>query len=448
MFKQIVVIVLFTMTSCGKEFLNVKRNENQVVPTTIDDYQALLDRVNIMNGSPPIIMAFIGSDEYSVTTEIWKSLAQPYERNGYIWNDEIYEGRDFSDWNNAYQRILYTNMALDVEKIKPSIHEYEAWNNVKGSAHFFRAYNYYHLAQIFCKAYDLASASTDLGLPLRIDYDVTVNYKRSSLQELYEFIISDLEISLELLPKIGINKYRPSKLLTYMMLAKIYLQMENYELAHEHSVLALNIKDDLVDFNKIEMDLDYSFISDNGASHPEILFFNYHGSTIVNEQRINLSAELIELYEPNDLRKNIYFKETKDERIVFKGSYSSNLSYFTGLATNELWLLRAETAVRSGNLKDAEDSLNNLLKHRYLKNNFEPYIFQNEREALSVILTERRKELIMRGTRWEDLRRLNKDPEYANTIVRLIDGKRHELLPNDPRWVWPLPDSELQFLMP
>lgn len=224
--KQIIIAILFlALVSCGKDFLDIKGKANQVVPTEISDYQAILDHSGIMNDSPPVLLGIIGADEFIVSSSILKGLKNPHERNAYKWAEDVYERREFSDWNNAYQRILYANMALDVAKIKPSVQEQGAWNNVKGSAHFFRAYNYYHLAQIFCKAYDSNSASSDLGLPLRTDYDITVKYKRSSLREVYEFIISDLEASLELLPVLGINKFRPSKTQAYMMLAKIYLQM-------------------------------------------------------------------------------------------------------------------------------------------------------------------------------------------------------------------------------
>lgn len=43
--KQILLIVLFlAFVSCGKEFLDIKRNVDQDVPSTIQDYQAILDQ--------------------------------------------------------------------------------------------------------------------------------------------------------------------------------------------------------------------------------------------------------------------------------------------------------------------------------------------------------------------------------------------------------------------
>jgi len=61
-------------------------------------------------------------------------------------------------------------------------------------------------------------------------------------------------------------------------------------------------------------------------------------------------------------------------------------------------------------------------------------------EALAIILIERRKELLMRGLRWADLKRSNK--EGANkTLIRIINGHPVTLPPNDNRYAQPLPNE-------
>jgi starch-binding outer membrane protein, SusD/RagB family len=62
-----------------------------------------------------------------------------------------------------------------------------------------------------------------------------------------------------------------------------------------------------------------------------------------------------------------------------------------------------------------------------------------------VILQERRKELpFTADVRWEDLRRLNKDPNFQKTIVRVLNGTTYTLPPNDPKYVLPIPENEVQ----
>ena len=63
-----------------------------------------------------------------------------------------------------------------------------------------------------------------------------------------------------------------------------------------------------------------------------------------------------------------------------------------------------------------------------------------EQEALTKILTERRKELPFRGLRWMDIKRLNK--EGANIIlVRNMNGQTYTLQPNHIRYALPIPES-------
>lgn len=49
-------------------------------------------------------------------------------------------------------------------------------------------------------------------------------------------------------------------------------------------------------------------------------------------------------------------------------------------------------------------------------------------DILAYVLTGRRKELFMRGSRWEDARRLNLEGKYPVTFSRVLDGVRYELL--------------------
>ncbi|MGI8583213.1 MAG: RagB/SusD family nutrient uptake outer membrane protein, partial [Chitinophagaceae bacterium] len=56
-----------------------------------------------------------------------------------------------------------------------------------------------------------------------------------------------------------------------------------------------------------------------------------------------------------------------------------------------------------------------------------------------------RKELVFRGQRWFDLRRLNKDPRFAKTLTRKLNGKITELPANDPRYTEYIPLDVIGF---
>ncbi len=104
-----------------------------------------------------------------------------------------------------------------------------------------------------------------------------------------------------------------------------------------------------------------------------------------------------------------------------------------------MYLIRSEAHARAGRVTEAMDDLNALMITRW--NNSEPFpLFTatDQADALSKILTERRKELYGRGLRWMDIKRLNK--EGANiTLKRMINGQTYTLAPNADYYALPLP---------
>lgn len=444
--KVFILLAAFAISACGEDFLNIRRNANQVVPKTIADYQAILDVNSVMNNVPAHTLGVVGSDEYYVDDGMLESVGQSWQRNAYVWAVDVFEGQESLDWNRAYQRILYANMALGVRKITPEFSEIESWNNVVGSALFFRALNHYQLAQLFMPPYDTLTASQDRALPLKLDYDVSISPTIPSAQVYYAQIVNDVREAIELLPDQSKNTFRPSKAAACALLVRCYLQMQRYKDAIEIADIGLALTNSLLDYNTLDLDKDYTFEMDNGTSNPDVLFYSIlAGQAIMTEERFNVDSILYEFYEDNDLRKRAFFRISPDLRVMYKGAYTGypSSSPFAGLTVSEMLISRAECHARIGNTEKALSDLNELLRNRFDKMHFQPVSLSTADELLRVILLERRKELYLRGLRWEDLRRLNKDPRFAITLVREIDGRRHELVPLDPKWTWPIPDNEV-----
>ena len=442
-----ILAALLSFSGCGKEFLDIKRDAKQVIPKTIDDYQALLDRYNNINGGASVSLGLIGAGEYTlpdIAITKWKGMI-PYEANGYLWAEDIYEDKESTDWNNAYHRILYTNLALEVDEISPSPKDQEAWNNVKGSALFFRAYSYYQLAQLFCKPYDASTAASDPGVPLKLDYDVTEEVSRGTVADVYKQIVNDLEAAYTLVPDRQINVFRPAKAAVAALLARTYLQMGNYERAGHYADLGLQSRSELTDYNALDLTKAATFPSDYGATNPEILlymFINKPGSTY--EAGYDVEEGTLNLYEEADLRRQAYFTTSAAGFTTFKASFAGPYNIFAGLSTSELWLMRAESRARLGDRDGALSDLNSLRVNRYDADEYAPATAANADEVLALIVEERRKEFYFRGITWEDLRRFNKEPQFARTLVREAFGEQYKLAPGDVRWVWPLPKNEIE----
>lgn len=448
--KKYIYILLSVsiLSGCGKEFLEKKRDAKQVIPKLIEDYQSMLDTYKAINLTGSVNLGLVGSDEYTVTDAVmtaWKGV-YPYEANGYIWADEIFETKESSDWNSAYQRILYANLALDVEKVNPTPAQQESWNTVKGGALFVRAFAYYQLAQLFCKPYDATTASTDLGVPLKLDYDVTAAIGRGTVEGVYKQILSDLETAYPLVPDLALNNFRAGKSTVATLLARTYLQMGNYERAGHYANEGLKYRSELIHFKDLVIPpLGDLFSGNYGVTNTEILFFVGNNVRPISAYvGFNAEPELLALYEEGDIRQAAYFAKTADGRRAFRASYGGISLAFNGLTTAELWLMRAETRARAGNAQIAMDDINHLRKHRYTPEAYQPATASSPEDALRQVVNERRKELVYRGIRWEDLRRFNKEPQFAKTIKHTLFGKEYVLPPNDPRYVWPLPDNEIE----
>jgi hypothetical protein len=121
-----------------------------------------------------------------------------------------------------------------------------------------------------------------------------------------------------------------------------------------------------------------------------------------------------------------------------KGGYSGSQPPFSGMATDEAYLIRAECAARAGNTGSALNDLNALLSKRWVTGTYTPYATASPGALLDTILVERRKELPFRGVRWTDLRRLNKRGGNI-TLTRSLNGQLYQLAPNSRLYVLPIP---------
>jgi hypothetical protein len=165
----------------------------------------------------------------------------------------------------------------------------------------------------------------------------------------------------------------------------------------------------------------------------------------VSDFIVYVDSTLYGSYANGDLRQSLYFSNFGTGGIYFSGFYDQEGFAFCGLATDEQYLIRAECEARLGNVAAAMQDLNTLLQARWASGLFTPYMAVDATDALGQILTERRKELVFRGLRWTDLRRLNKDPRWQKTLYRGIGTTMYSLPPGDPRYVYPIPDNVIGF---
>jgi hypothetical protein len=203
----------------------------------------------------------------------------------------------------------------------------------------------------------------------------------------------------------------------------------------------LKLYDSLLDYNTLKSTVAYPITGLN----KEVVFLSMIGDDLANTGNCIVDSNLYRSYDNNDLRKVMFYKTNTAGQATFIGTYTggvvgtaSSSKAFGGIATDEVYLTRAECYARTGNITAAMTDFNNLLRQRWKTGTYVDKTAANTSEALSLILQERRKETPFRGLRWFDLRRLNN--EGANiTLTRNLNSQLYTLPPNDPRYVLPIP---------
>jgi tetratricopeptide (TPR) repeat protein len=445
---NIVLSILFVMAtlSCKKDFLDAKPSTSIVQPHTIVDFQQLLNNTDVFNQTGSLPLA--ASDEYIIPDyATYQSLIQITTKNSYTWQKDLYGGQgNVLDWNIPYSAVFYANNVLDGLPDSDGIGTSE-WNRTKGWALFARSFAFYDLAQNFCNTYDNNTAGSALGIPLRLKAGIDKTLPRATLQQTYDQILSDLILAGKLIPNnLSIDfRNQPSKAAVYALLARIYLSMRQYPKAEAYADTCLSVYNKLIDYNTVSNTSRTPF----SFSNDESIYYSVQTTDLTEVVsstlgRYSIAPAILSLYSANDLRKSIFFGLAANGTTLRKRTYSGRSLIYTGLATDEIYLIKAECAARRSDIPNALTNLNTLLINRYATGTFTPVTASNAEEALAFVLSEREKELIRRGLRWSDLKRFNR--EGANiTLTRVLNGQTFSLAPNDLRYLFPIPNDEITF---
>lgn len=443
---SLVVISIGALLSCKKDiFLEKIPSTSFQVPKTLNDMRNILD--NEIELSQTHGLGILSADQFYCTDQFWQTMT-PYEREAYRWGPSIYQGEEVvDDWEQLYQQVFYANQVLaGLAKIEKNSRNEQLYDPILGTALFIRAYAFYNLAQVFSLPYDAAIAQDSLGIPLRLTPNISERSVRATIEQTHNQILSDLRGSIQYLPKgrDSVHPNRPSTSAAYAMLARVFLSMRKYTEAGANADSCLQVYNKLIDFNHLDSNTDFSFTAINREVLYQSRVFN---SCNLTPGQISggcfIDSNLYLSYVPDDLRRSIYFKLVPWGKPTFKGSYYGNAFAFTGLATDEVFLIRAECFARDNHIQSAMADLNTLLRHRWRTDYFLLRTASTKSEALQLILEERFKELVLRGQRWTDIRRLNK--EGAGIILtRIINGKTYHLPPNDKRYALPIPEKVIR----
>lgn len=409
----------------------VFNDENTATAAITSLYAMLRDRV-ILTGNSNGIGSLMGlySDELDY-------YGPPGESMEHFYNHQILASdlRVMELWDNAYHLIYMCNASLE-GIVESEILTNEMKEQLSGEVLFIRGLVHFYLVNMF----------GDIPYIKSTDYQLNATARRMDVETVYDNILSDLLESKNLLPLEypSWERIRANKLVASALLARVYLSMEQWNLAEIEAGLLINNSS----LFNLEADVANEFLKESTSA---ILQFKpkndgdntLEGSTYIFSSvpppLVALNNSLVQNMEDGDLRRQFWIGEITDGSSTwyFPFKYKQNLNTGSSLEYSivfriaEQYLIRAEAHLWQGNLVAAKNDLNVIRARAGL----EISTASTPQEILDAIVQERRFELFSEyGHRWFDLRRL----DLAGTVLsRVKIGWK----PTDN--LLPIPESEL-----
>lgn len=473
---KILILALFTTTIIGcKKQLELFPEDSIAVEQsfqTVNDAKAWNNGMySFLRGRTYGIYMFstdVQADQLNASMDFGNRNGAPHR---WDFNSDDYTIRDV--WYGYYNALRSINIFLkNIDKIRPAdATETANLNKYKGEAHFFRAYYYLNLVLRWSKAYDPATASSDLGVPLVLEYDPEAKPARATVKQVYDQILSDInsaKTNVAVPSALGSKRITSDAILALEARVKLYMKDWAGAKTAADAVIATN-KYPLV---TTAAALSTMWVSDGTAETIFQLSANASTET-VNTNSIYQgyipqskyyrpdfipSKWVVDAFAANDLRKDIYFKldsvdiqGIKYRNIYLVHKYSGNPALFTGSSTNyaqapkifriaEMYLISAEAAFMSSG--DALTPLNALRTARGIGSTS-----STGAALLQDIKDERFRELAFEGFRLDDLKRWKEGftrREPQNTTI-LATGTNYYTLSKpagDNKYVWGLPAND------
>ncbi len=439
---------LLSLNSC-QDFLD-ETPKGTLIPETVNDFGMILDNYSYDNYiAYGQCLTLIMSDDFTIPDDKAYKYAS-WGINAYTWADHLFSVNDDEDcYTNFYHVIYLCNYILNNLANAPEGTEFTR-SYVEGAARFHRAYAYFNLVNLYAKHYDKNTAGTDLGVPLMLEADPNITIGRATVQQVYDQIFIDLNAAKDLLTEEKPEySFRPSQAAVYALLARIYLYQGEYEQCREAARAAREQWDEPFDYNQYQLedvnpDFGISGYSYNRWEEADIICYKGEGYGPNEDADYNLSDELIALFDKEtDLRWKLFITSYP----LFSGDDPNGDTPRTafwfpnnrGLNVGELYLTEAEACARINETDDALRLLNGVARKRHVAGTYTDVSERDPEKLLNLILDERRRECICEGTRWFDLKRLNKDPRFAKTITHTLYGETYTLEPDDNHYVLPIP---------
>lgn len=424
------LLIALLLVSCDK-FLDIQPT-GKVIAKTGEEYRALL--TGVYNTFPTDrSLTTLRTDELvvdggSVTAEDYNTYFDIW-----TWNDITPDEKTTSwSWRQFYHIIYIASYVIDKQSEITEASPADI-NQLVGEAYMLRAYSYSILVNLFGKPYTKCDPTTELAVPLMVTPDVEMVIGRSTVEAVYQQILSDINMAKQ---KLVIDKweddlkYRFNKISADALLARVCLYMGRWQQALDAAKAVVAAYPELEDLTTTSYTMPDKYTSKEAiVSLEQVMKSSYKGIGYPD-------AKFISSITTGDLRKNRYFKaKTSQIYDLLKGGANECRSTFRSA---EFYLTAAEAAARLGKLEEAIDLMSTMVKNRYLAARQTTTInsmkSMTQDRLIDFILEDRRVELCFEGHRWFDLRRTTQQK-----IVKTFSDVTYTLEEGDNRYTIVIP---------
>ena len=254
--KNIIFLAIasvFLMTSCNKWL--------DVMPDNRAEVDSEEKVIKLLASAYP-------TNTFAVVAEYMSDNVDDYgEDNPYTdrFSEQLFYWEDVTEndddgpkgiWEGHYGAITNANQALlAIEEMGGATTA--SLKAAKGEALVCRAYSHFILANIFCSAYNPATAANELGIPYmeKAETELNPKYERGTLAEVYELIDKDLQEGLSLVNDAiyTVPKYHFNQKAAYTFASRFYLFYGKWDKVVEYASLALgsNPKEYMRDYDAL-----------------------------------------------------------------------------------------------------------------------------------------------------------------------------------------------------
>lgn len=450
------VILILGFAAC-EDYVDITPTGKKTVDST-DTYYELIALPN--RAYHPAAFALLSDNVWSKESNIIGNEFISWDGINMTFN-EAANRKELSDNNlyeNCYTYILRSNIVISL--VDASLGDKDVKELAKAEAKIMRAWDHFILINTFAKAYNPETAATDGGVAIIDKYDLEATPTKSTVAQVYDFIIKDIEEALPYLQEEPVNVYHPSKAFGYALAARVYLFHRDWKKAKEAAEESLKLNNTLIDYIDLGAKGGPTKVTTYAkGGNPEVLNYAYMGgpTEVLAFCYGMLSPEMVQLFGQNDERLNQFFK-TSDNSVYYfdEGSgaalWNTSITYSkfqpmsVGMRTAEVYLILAEAKARLKDIPGAVQTLNQLREKRIKGAEAVLPEPATERAMVQAVIDERRKELISGFSRFWDLKRYNTEADYAKTITRTfplvstdVEKKTYTLKPDSRLYIIPFP---------